>query len=433
MSAHRTKTISNPLRLLILTPSEQPSPRLPNANPAVLLPPLLESLTSSAPPPDLPTFSGYTSHPPLKLRTKYYDADVPIWVDEIPPPPPATSPSLDVGHSDEPESEPGELAAATPTLPVWKHSMLSASAHEVLRAIGGLLLVLPLPADLLARPSPSAPSATYPGLMTKDADAYVTDLLAAVSEIRDEIKSVRGGGECAACVVLQEMPTASSYASSPPPSSSSSAAAAMAATLDEFETLLLNQAILGWDVVAWDGNVVSKTSSSGSTVEEKDDDDESERRNAYGEKMGLPRVREILEAVEWGGPSHGEDDDNDDYDDPSLSFLPAARHLEDSDGGDAGSDYDDFLKPDEQELQREMMGLSMAIREQSQRSGEGDEGEGEAEDADENEEEEEASKVDSLPGLMERVMAVREKGAGLQGKEKERFTRRAVEEIMKDW
>ncbi|KAL9624177.1 MAG: hypothetical protein Q9160_001699 [Pyrenula sp. 1 TL-2023] len=184
-----------------------------------------------------------------------------------------------------------------------------------------------------------------------------------------------------------------------------------AALVEGFEEMLLGQGVLGWDVVAWDGVVnASDPGSEGANKEE---------RNAYGEKMGLGRLMEILEAMEWASPS-GLDEGGED--DPALAFLSTAG----VGGQGQGEDEDeDALKQSEHELQREMMGLSLAIREQSQRGEDGMEGVGEGED-------DEAAKVDALPGLMERVMAMRERGVGMEGEERERWARRAVGELMRE-
>lgn len=402
MPVTKSKTISNPLRLLLLTPVERSSPTSPNGGPALLLPPLLQALTSSAPPPDLPTFSGYTSHPPLQLRTKYYDADVPIWVDEIPP--------SFTSHYDEPSDTAAEEdeGSGAVTLTVWKDQMLSIEAREVLEAIGGLILLLPADfADL--KPVGVSPDT--------DPTAYLVDLVSTVSDIRDEIESVRAGSECAACVVLQSTPDVISQPMD--------AATSDKPILDRFEETLLNQGILGWDVVVWDGADALTTTTQTSDSTKGEGEDGSEERNVYGEKTGIPRLREILEAVEWQGTSLSLDDDDDDDtgNDPSLSFLSAKV---DSALAESGSDDQDPLEPDEQELQREMLGLSMAIRAQSQRQ-DGEDDEDEQEDNSE-----EKAKVDALPALMERVVAIREKGAALRGEERERYARRAVGEIMKE-
>lgn len=103
-SKSQTKHIANPRRLLVLTPTSQS---------LSIIPPLLHSLTgvpvtnppqhdsttetSSQTPPQpsenasTPTitttatsFAGYTTHSPLRLDTKYYSAEIPLWVDEIP-------------------------------------------------------------------------------------------------------------------------------------------------------------------------------------------------------------------------------------------------------------------------------------------------------------------------------------------------------------
>ncbi|KAN0070319.1 hypothetical protein V8E54_011900 [Elaphomyces granulatus] len=96
--SHRTpRHVSNPRRLLILSPTSHAQATVPA---------LLHSLTGlpvSAPPQTTPTgnklpaareevqvgaeaeittvsFAGYTTHAPFRVETKYYTVDVPIWL-----------------------------------------------------------------------------------------------------------------------------------------------------------------------------------------------------------------------------------------------------------------------------------------------------------------------------------------------------------------
>lgn len=75
----------------------------------------LVDLTGSAPTPNNDTLSG-ASHS-LSLKTAYYEADVPIWIDTINP----TSPSQ------------------------WSGDFLMEEANEVLQALGGYVLSFPRP------------------------------------------------------------------------------------------------------------------------------------------------------------------------------------------------------------------------------------------------------------------------------------------------
>lgn len=99
-------------RLLILCPtSDTTQPQFTS---------FLTALTGHAPQKDLRTYAGYTSHPALKLRTKYYAADVSLWCDEIP-----------------------AVDAEEPSLDSWVEQMISDEAKEVREAIGSIVLLLP--------------------------------------------------------------------------------------------------------------------------------------------------------------------------------------------------------------------------------------------------------------------------------------------------
>lgn len=70
--------IPNPRRLLILSPSSHSIP---------LIPSLLKTLTDHAVTEtqlQSGSFAGYTTHQPLCIGNRYYSAEVPVWVDEVP-------------------------------------------------------------------------------------------------------------------------------------------------------------------------------------------------------------------------------------------------------------------------------------------------------------------------------------------------------------
>lgn len=152
--------------------------------------------------------------------------------------------------------------------------------------------------------------------------------------------------------------------------------------------------VVGWDVVAWDGN-----------AEPAGQND----KNDYGEKTGIGRLIEILEAVPWTSSS---------TDDAEMGFSENESEA-------------DWTTSEQRELQREMMGLKMDLGEEEKDSTAGHESfkddewpelQGGGEDV----------KVEQLQGLMERLIATREAASELKGPEKQKFARREVERIMRE-
>lgn len=99
-------------------------------------------------------------------------------------------------------------------------------------------------------------------------------------------------------------------------------------------------------------------------------------RNEYGEPAGMERVREALEANDWGG-----DDDDD-----AASFGSFEE----------GEDGEDPLKLVGDEMEREMFGLHSAIFPDEDGEGEG-----------EGEEEDEELQVEKLEAMMMRMAALK--------------------------
>jgi hypothetical protein len=407
------------LRLLILSPPPclpySPSP----------FPSVLEALSGTHPTQDQAAsgFAGYTQHPPLPLRTKYYDADVGIWCDEVPLPlavgrdptkqqnaqasngaaeastPPGQSTQIG-GQKRDLDAFGGAGASTTtgansadadidanapPSLSVWRTTMLSEPAREVREAIGGILLALPLPltfpAHTSASPSKRGPSQDY------------LEIVEAVNELRELIEEENHGREVPAMVLV--MATGKGVGEGD-----------LDATTDKLEAVMLEErGLIGWDFVGWDGEV-----GEGGVIAGRP----GGQRNTYGERIGIDRVKELLEAVDWSAPGGGLKED--DFD---LGFLSS-----DEEGRAPGVDG---VKRQGQELEREMMGLKLAMMNQES----GEEGEEHYVPSQDTEGDEDV-KIDQLPGLLERVVAIREAGAEMSKADRERFAKREVERIMKD-
>lgn len=159
------------------------------------------------------------------------------------------------------------------------------------------------------------------------------------------------------------------------------------------EELRGGRGVFGWDVIAWDGDLVEVE---GEVV-----------KNGYGEKVGIDRVKEILEAVPWTTSA----------DDGEEGFLES-------------EDDADWTTSEQRELDREMMGLKMDLHGGDEEKGEEDESFGEDEWP-ELQSGSEDIKVEQLQGLMERLIATREAASALSGSEKQKFAKREIERFMK--
>ena len=132
---------------------------------------------------------------------------------------------------------------------------------------------------------------------------------------------------------------------------------------------------------------------------------EKGKRNEYGEKVGVERVREALESNDWdGGKLEGEEEEEEEEED-----------------GDNDDDYEGFdIGPGKEE---DMEALKRAIF-------------GGNNDKDDDEEEEEREindeDVQNLGRMMQKLQAVRDMSAGLPDGERKRMAKRAVAEVMKE-
>ena len=140
---------------------------------------------------------------------------------------------------------------------------------------------------------------------------------------------------------------------------------------------------------------------------------DEQKRNEFGERVGVARVLEALEANDWSGGDIGgygedaEDEDeevegekkDDEFDPESLGF---------------GFDRDDFVG-----LRRAIWGGGGGDEEGSKGEGEGDE-EGDEDD------------VQKMERMMSKLHAVRDASAGLPEEQRKRMAARAVAEVMKE-
>jgi hypothetical protein len=416
-TSKQPKRISNPRRLLILTPRSHSNTTIP-----ILLHSLTGVLPAVPPAEASPTtttnttnndnanendnntsFAGYTTHAPLQITNKYYSADVPIWVDEIPIP---LSSSSSSSSTTEGKAERGEESTEATA---WKTSFLSPEAREVRDAIGAILIVVRNPRALI---SPAVPREAYDAVdgevakviseNSKDpshrADVgVIKDLARIVGELRARIEEERNGveeddegqgdgigigigqAEVPGLVVLMD-----EHGSLSPRKKEEEEDVDVDAlepfTPPWWEEELYDMGIFGFEVISW---APSTTSTSTSTADEK----EAETRNIYGELEGLPRIKEVLSTHEWGNTLYSalSDDEDGDGDDDIMAFLADTdRRAGESDG----------FRREVNQLEREMMGLRFAINEASTDTGEEEEGE-------------EEIQVDNLEALMMRMRAIK--------------------------
>ncbi|RAK82652.1 adaptin-binding domain-containing protein [Aspergillus fijiensis CBS 313.89] len=453
--------IRNPRRLLVLSPSSHST---------TIIPPLLHTLTgapvteppststtalsstttlvassaastvtaaSSAPAPPTTTtsFAGYTTHPPLPIQNRYYTADIPIWVDEIPLPSAAV---------------PSPPSPSTPPSPAqWKTEFSGPDAQVVRDAIGAVMICVRNlvdhrhhhhhhhdPSSFLPSPASTPGTTTIPTTASESEAAEdradvrgLKEFIHAIGEVRGLIEEERGGmgvGEVPGLLVLVDASSSSS------PAGAGAAKEKMRGSggggevhgldgelddhldveIDEpfsvgwWEDQLCEMGLMGWEVVRW-------------CPKGSGEEDEDAGRNRYGELQGMRRVKEVLETHDWSAAEEeteglamglGNDGDGDDEDELERQLLG----LDDEDDGAAGFDSE------VNELEREMVGLRMAIERGS------DDYFVEEDEADEE------LRVDAVEALLLRMRAIKDMSDGLPKTERKRFAAKAVRDIMKD-
>ncbi|KAK4138359.1 hypothetical protein BT67DRAFT_453038 [Trichocladium antarcticum] len=317
-----------------------------------------------------PTLAG-TTHP-LALTTQYYTATVPIWLDLIPA---APSPF------------PSAAAAAETAAADWAATFLSPDAREVLAVLGGVVLVFALP------PSSSSSSSSSPP----------PPVSTSVSVSAPRHHQDGGPGDAARELVRQV-------------------------------GRVVRQGLGGWE---WDGVALAVGVGEVAVAVEGDGDDGEldawedlcagcglefvhvsraggggEGRNAFGERTGVARVLEALQANDWSAGGGGDEEEEEEEDEGEGGEGKGREGAGDEGGGfgleslDFGLDGDDCV------------GLQKAIW-AGGRDGDEEDGLGDQD-------------VQKLERMMRKLQAVKDATAGLPEEQRKRMAKRAVGEVMKE-
>ncbi|KAL4803687.1 hypothetical protein BDV18DRAFT_37887 [Aspergillus unguis] len=278
--------IRNPRRLLILSPALQSH---------ALIPSLLKQLTGQPPSEtqiQTQSFAGYTTHPPLAITNKYYAAEVPVWVDEIPILSGASattstgSSDVEKGPSEQPElpSNPeSESTAEPPTAggeeepsAQWAREFSGDEARVVRDAIGAVMICIQNP-----RPSPTGSETGGDEEDTDEVRALksfvraVGTVRALIEEEREEIGAVPG------ILVLSGKKEKKKQKAKPKTDDLDADLddAGLDGSLDQpfsigwWEDQLCEMGLIGVEVVEWDGTQTEET----------------EERNQYGGTLFICR------------------------------------------------------------------------------------------------------------------------------------------------
>ncbi|KAI9367321.1 hypothetical protein BJX61DRAFT_316452 [Aspergillus egyptiacus] len=429
----KAEPIRNPRRLLILSPS---------SHSLSLIPSLLKTLTGNPvaeTQSQLQTFAGYTTHPPLRIENRYYTAEVPIWVDEIPTTATATSIATDTESgtgSNNKEDHPATATATataeseTKTTPKtgsstkpaeelppaqWAREFSSEEARVVRDAIGAVMICIRNPSHVSSS-SPGVAEAAPPAEDREDVCA-LKGFINAVGSVRALIEEERGEiGAVPALLVLNGKGQGQDQRQARRGEERREGSGGFDADfetdggrgdglgLDEpfsigwWEDQLCEMGLIGFEVVEWNGT----------RAEEEDG-----RRNQYGELQGMRRIKEILETHEWAGEGEKEtggglpDDDNDNDDELERELL--------------GLDTRSGFNLEVNELEREMVGLRFAVGRHGDGGGEDEEHEGDEE-----------IRVDAVEALLMRMRAIKEMSDELPEKDRKQFAAKAVRDIMKE-
>ncbi|KAL4952066.1 hypothetical protein BDW69DRAFT_28502 [Aspergillus filifer] len=391
----KPQAIRNPRRLLILSPSTHAQS---------LIPSLLKQLTGHGPSETqlrTGSFAGYTTHPPLRIENRYYTAEVPVWVDEVPFGDKARAQGEKDGtgsdaekqsSTDESKKEEEDPSAQ------WSREFSSGEAQVVRDAIGAVMISI-------RKPQPTS-TPNVPGLQPvddEDTDEIRTlkSFVNAVGTVRGLIEEERGEiGSVPGLLVLggdgkkkEEKKETNRTSGRETNRTSGSGENDLDLGLDDtdidgdgldapfsigwWEDQLCEMGLIGFEVVEWDGS----SEQSG-----------KEERNQYGELQGIPRVKELLETHEWSGTP--------DEDDEDLTGLSPDDELERELLG-MNTSPSGFNREVDQ-LQREMVGLRFAI----EKGGGSGTGTGDFDSADEAEGDEEL-RVDAVEALLTRMRAIK--------------------------
>ncbi|KAK1253313.1 hypothetical protein MKX07_001390 [Trichoderma sp. CBMAI-0711] len=305
---------------------------------------VIKDLTGSSPEPASTSLAG-TTHD-LNLKTSYYTASVPIWLDII--------------------ASPSE----------WASSFLSDEAREVLAVLGGLVLVFAIPS-------------ASPAALTAD-----NQLPSLIRHVGSVLQKGLGGWD--------------------------------------WDGVRLAVGIGEGDADAWD-ELCSEFGME--FVQLKSGQKE---KNEFGEKTGIPRVKEALESNDWeqlnGGPGSEFSETRSDKSDDDLANL-------DPESLDFGVDRSDFeglrmaiwntgrLEPEIGDSTSAKQGEAdgSKVSDVSAGSAAAVDKPGEAEDRDLDDED-----VAKVEKMMRKLQAAREMGEGMGEAQRRRLAAKAVEEVMRE-
>ena len=309
----------------------------------------------------------------------------------------------------------------------WSASFLSPEAKEVLSVLGGLIVVFGLPPLLTG--GDKEQQRQKQRQETKDLIAHVGLVL------RDGL----GGWEWDGVGLAVGVSTTTSK------DGGEGEQVMVGEELDEWEDCC---AEWGLEFVHFVASSSSSTSASTSTASSS----QTAQRNEFGEKTGIPRVLEALEANDWTAAALGGDDDqssdDDEYhdDDPDrVSKARAKVNWGDADTDDENENWE--LDPRTLGFgfdREDFVGLRQAIYSGGSRvddddddnNGKEEEKEKKGQNGDGEEEEEQLGEedVEKLGRMMLKLQAVRDNmtTAGMPEEQRRRMAKRAVEEVMKE-
>ncbi|KAI0115642.1 hypothetical protein GGR51DRAFT_503648 [Nemania sp. FL0031] len=332
--------ITNPRRVLVVS----------STNSVQHLTRVMKDLTGTAPEQTSTSLAGASHN--LSLKTTYYTAEVPIWLDLI--------------------SSPSE----------WSASFLSAEAKEVLEVLGGLMIVFALPVHTQSEEVRAA-----------------KDLIQQVGKV---VKEGLGGWEwdgVGLCLGVGE--------------------------IDDVDIWEDCCAEFGLEFV----QVRNQATPS---------------RNEFGEKTGIPRALEALEANDWANASL--DDLGSDFEDIGAEIEAEEKKRRNPEEENNNSEAA-HLEPEDLDFgfdPKDFEGLKAAIWNAGKEDGEdflngepesstaatkgGERAEGESETKESLDDED----VQKIERMMVKLQAVRESNAGLPEEQRKRAAAKAVAEVIKE-
>ena len=251
----------------------------------------------------------------------------------------------------------------------WEDTMCSPAAVEVRSVIGGIVLVLPVDA---ARASAQEQSESF------------MPYIRAAHRLREAVEDLSAGRDVASVLILQHRspPAGGATGSSRQPDKM------LPDIANDLETRTIADDMLGWDVVHWSGHIGKSPAT----------DSGADDRNEFGEKVGIARVVEVLEGIDWSAAPGFDDATEDDED--GLGIVG-----------------EDKFKGLDHELQQEMLGLKLSMLDH----------EGQDNDASDGED----VSLEQMDTLRNRVLAVRDTVAGMPESQKQAFAKREIDRIMR--